>query len=667
MKKKKALNVSIIVGLIVSLFTPAIAQQDISAEASTSNDVVINEVAWMGTTNSYTDEWLELHNTTDQAIDLSGWTLNAQDGTPSIDLSGTINAGGYYLLERTDDSTVPDVDADLIYTGGLGNTGEHLELRNGESSLVDSVDDWHAGDNSSKATMERIDSHVSGTDVSNWDNSVNDYGYGFGTPKGLNSLSNDSTEDTTEEENIQVDCTVTPETINNVSEEEGAINVYFNKCADTSYSSTDNEANYNVNLEDRLIDRLNQATESIDLQTYEINLPGIIDTLIAKADEGIDVRIIADAKDSDDPHYEERYKTMRLQLERMVRGNDGVIGTSDDVQVFSESPMFAVEDTILREEVGLPSADDIDEVTVQIGYSDETGRLFVEGEEKSDNAYYSTGTQMHNKFAIIDSQWVFTGSWNFTITGLYGTEENMEAGILDGNQQHVVEINWPELASIYEVEFNEMWGTDALTPDIVVSNFNTRKTDNTIHEVNINGTIVESYFSPTDNAVVEMANYVKTHADENAYFTIFAWSDQDLVNELKYKWEGSYEDNVGEITGFDVKGVFDSSFWNQWWSASIEMRGETASQESENNPNIRWANEAPVFKDNESRKLHSKTMLIDADTDSDPTVLMGATNWSNNSNNVNDENMLFIHDKDITNQFVQELNARYLDAGGAIN
>jgi hypothetical protein len=29
----------------------------------------------------------------------------------------------------------------------------------------------------------------------------------------------------------------------------------------------------------------------------------------------------------------------------------------------------------------------------------------------------------------------------------------MEQGILDGNQQHVVEINWPELAGIYEVEF----------------------------------------------------------------------------------------------------------------------------------------------------------------------------------------------------------------------
>lgn len=46
----------------------------------------------------------------------------------------------------------------------------------------------------------------------------------------------------------------------------------------------------------------------------------------------------------------------------------------------------------------------------------------------------------------------------------------MEQGILDGNQQHVVEINWPELAGIYEVEFNEMWGSSTLSFDKVNSN-----------------------------------------------------------------------------------------------------------------------------------------------------------------------------------------------------
>ncbi|WP_245947331.1 phospholipase D-like domain-containing protein [Bacillus taeanensis] len=206
-----------------------------------------------------------------------------------------------------------------------------------------------------------------------------------------------------------------------------------------------------------------------------------------------------------------------------------------------------------------------------------------------------------------------------------------------------------------------------MTPDKITSNFSTRKVDNTTHSININGTPVEIYFSSGDNAVGHLTELVKNEADINTYFSIFAWSDQALVDELKYKWEGSYNDLEGTLTGFDVKGVFDLSFWNQWWSASIEMRGETTSQTSTNNPNIRWANPAPVYVAQESRKLHSKTMLIDADTSSDPTVIVGSTNWSTNCNDINDENMLFIHDADITNQFVQEFNARYIQAGGTVN
>ncbi|MFS0882043.1 phospholipase D-like domain-containing protein [Metabacillus niabensis] len=243
----------------------------------------------------------------------------------------------------------------------------------------------------------------------------------------------------------------------------------------------------------------------------------------------------------------------------------------------------------------------------------------------------------------------------------------MEQGILDGNQQHVVEINWPELAGIYEVEFNEMWGSSTLSFDKVNSNISTRKIDNTTHVIDINGKTIEIYFSAGDNAVGRIREFVKTSADINTYFTIFAWSDQGLVDELKYLWEGSYNDLEGTLTGFDVKGVFDESFWNQWWSASVDMTGRTASQESENNPNTRWANPAPVYQDNESRKLHSKTMLIDADTSSDPTVIVGSTNWSDNGNNINDENLLFIHDAAITNQFLQEFNVRYTQAGGTIN
>ncbi len=643
------------VSLIFTIFTSN-ASPASNVQAATNGEVVISEIAWMGTTVDYNDEWIELYNNSENSMSLAGWTLKSTDGTPSITLTGSIPAYGYFLLERTDDSTVSAVTANQIYSGALGNTGENLELRDASGVLIDQANAWHAGDNSTKATMERTDTYAPGTDASSWVTSTSTYLEGIGTPGESNS---------TVPKNGA--CTDTTEHLNQVSDAPDAINVYFNKCALDQYASINNKANYNINLENRLLHRINNAQTSIDFATYEINLPKIVDALIAKASQGIDVRVIADSKDATDPSYIARFELMRLYIEEMVRGADMMIGTADDITVLSESPMLAVEDATKRASHGLPtSPSDFPQKTIMVGNTQMTGYLFVDAEQKTDGNYYSPSTQMHNKFAIVDNKWVFTGSWNFTITGLYGSEENMAAGILDGNQQHVVEVNSTELASIYQTEFNEMWGSNTQTPNLQVSNFSSRKIDNTVHQVTIGGRNIEVYFSPGDHAVARMVDLIKTEADFKTYFTIFAWSDQALVDELKNKWEGSYTDMQGTLTGFDVKGVFDSSFWNQYWSASIEMTSRTVTG-STNNPNTRWANAAPVYKDAESRKLHSKTMIVDADTNSDPTVIVGSTNWSTNGEDINDENLLIIHDQAITNQFLQEFNARYTAAGGTVS
>lgn len=121
--------------------------------------LIISEIAWMGTSVSSNDEWLELENLSDKEVSLEGWTLVARDGTPSIKLSGKVEAGGLYLLERTDDETVVSETADLIYSGILSNDGEILELRDESGFVVDAIDaseEWSAGDNAAKKTMERF-------------------------------------------------------------------------------------------------------------------------------------------------------------------------------------------------------------------------------------------------------------------------------------------------------------------------------------------------------------------------------------------------------------------------------------------------------------------------------------------------------------------------------
>jgi hypothetical protein len=318
-------------GLIITLCTAGFAggiTQIPKASALTSQPI-INEVAWMGTTVDANDEWMELHNPTANAINLTGWKLKAIDGTPSISLSGMIDPGGFYLVERTDDNSVPGIKANLIYTGALSNTGETLQLVDPQNNVQDTITAWHAGEVTSRATMERKDASLSGDDPANWITSTTAYDVGLGTP--LTGTMPSSGQ---------------PEQLNSIQNGPGAINVYFNKSALTQYASAENKANYQVNLENRLLNRINSATKSIDIATYEINLPKVVDALINRAANGVQIRMIADAKGASDPEYDERYELMRLYLERLIRGKDGVLHTTDDSVILSDSAMFAVEDSV---------------------------------------------------------------------------------------------------------------------------------------------------------------------------------------------------------------------------------------------------------------------------------------------------------------------------------
>jgi hypothetical protein len=122
--------------------------------------VVINEVAWAGTAASPNDEWIELWNPGGTDVDLSGWMLT-DGGDILVALTGTIYAGGFFLLERTDDTTVGDIPADQIYAGALANSGEPLFLLDPSGAAVDSANGdggaWPAGLSAARATMERAD------------------------------------------------------------------------------------------------------------------------------------------------------------------------------------------------------------------------------------------------------------------------------------------------------------------------------------------------------------------------------------------------------------------------------------------------------------------------------------------------------------------------------
>jgi len=121
--------------------------------------LLINEVGWMGTKASSSDEWVELYNPSACDINLSGWTLT-DNGNVNISLSGTIQVGKYFLLGRYT-SVFTDVTINQIFSGSLNNNGATLYLLDPSGSSVDTANAaggyWPAGSAyPSYASMERF-------------------------------------------------------------------------------------------------------------------------------------------------------------------------------------------------------------------------------------------------------------------------------------------------------------------------------------------------------------------------------------------------------------------------------------------------------------------------------------------------------------------------------
>lgn len=164
----------------------------------TSASVIINEIAWMGSPpnpeetarQAANNEWIELYNSGQEDVDLTGWVLKAEDSSPTIKLKGVIPANGYFLLSRNN-YMVGDKLADLVYpykNNALSNQGEYLKLIDSTGKVVDVVDandGWPAGDNETKQTMARIGSQ--------WKNSQ----YPGGTPGRENSQNGNQNNHTT--------------------------------------------------------------------------------------------------------------------------------------------------------------------------------------------------------------------------------------------------------------------------------------------------------------------------------------------------------------------------------------------------------------------------------------------------------------------------------------
>ena len=113
------------------------------------SEVVINEIHSDPDVKTELVEFVELYNTTEQAIDLSGWYFS--DGIFYIFDDGTILPAGGYVIVCQSPADVHakwssgrfQLPADTVlgpYGGKLSNDGEQIVLCNADGEVMDQVD-----------------------------------------------------------------------------------------------------------------------------------------------------------------------------------------------------------------------------------------------------------------------------------------------------------------------------------------------------------------------------------------------------------------------------------------------------------------------------------------------------------------------------------------------
>ncbi|WP_297091955.1 phospholipase D-like domain-containing protein [uncultured Draconibacterium sp.] len=247
------------------------------------------------------------------------------------------------------------------------------------------------------------------------------------------------------------------------------------------------------------------------------------------------------------------------------------------------------------------------------------------------------GGLMHNKFVIFDANtsnpndaWVWSGSTNLTEGQLFTDANNM------------IFIQDQALARVYELEFEEMWGSSNEQPNAGNAKFGDAKINNTPHTIQVGDIVVECFFSPSDNTNQQLINAMNS-ADNDLSIETMLITRSDLANAITDAYDRGV--NVSVLSNYSGDNT----------ETVNNILGNTL-------PDNKY-----IFDDVAAGVLHHKIALIDAQQpDSDPQVITGSHNWSNSANDRNDENTLIIHDADLANQYYQQFAYRFEQNNGTL-
>ena len=212
-------------------------------------------------------------------------------------------------------------------------------------------------------------------------------------------------------------------------------------------------------------------------------------------------------------------------------------------------------------------------------------------------------TIMHNKFVIVDSRWVWTGSFNFTENGR------------DKNDNNALILESPELAVFYRKKFEEYLSGD-------FSRSASKKTSD-FGKALLGKIPIQVAFSPSDG-VAEMICAQLSEAKECVYVMAFVLTSEPIAQKLK---------EISE-RGVSVHCVLD--------------RGQAKTRYSQSQ-SLKNSGVKVYVSPNAIGKMHHKVISIDEDT-----VITGSYNFSENAEKGNDENIIIIKSSELAKLFNKE-------------
>ncbi len=221
--------------------------------------------------------------------------------------------------------------------------------------------------------------------------------------------------------------------------------------------------------------------------------------------------------------------------------------------------------------------------------------------------------ECHNKFCVVDSKKVWTGSYNTTDNNTVKDHNN--ALILDST----------DAAAIYTEEFSTMY--DQLS-------FGSKKSPvRSKHKFSIDSVEVEIYFSPADDVNGIIAQYIR-NAMTTISFVIFAFTDDNIEDALITRHKA----------GVLVRGMCDDLSAGGKSSGFYTLMNHDMNIKKDSNPRS---------------QLHHKFIAFDHESDTNAVVITGSHNYTKAANTKNDENIVIIHDKYYAQLYFNEFAKLY--------